>query len=143
MMSTRLLLCHEILKETGSMYLHCDPYANSYLRLLMDCVFGERNFRSQIIWHYENKLRDKRKRVWQSATDTILFYTKSDNYTWNPPYEKRDKPQKYAKIKKENGVKITVKYANGKTQYITSIEKLMDNVLRIPMLTGAKATDGI
>ena len=141
-MGVRLIECKRILKETGSIYLHCDHSANVYLRLLMNGIFGEENFRNEIIWHYENKLRDKRKRVWQNATDTILYYTKTANYTFNPPYEKLAKPKKYARIKKVDGVKVTVKDASGKTQYMFSEKKLVDNVLCIPMITGSKERTG-
>ena len=141
-MGVRLIECKRILKQTGSIYLHCDHSANVYLRLLMNGVFGEENFRNEIIWHYENKLRDKRKRVWQNATDTILYYTKTANYTFNSPYQKLAKPKKYAKIKKVDGVKVTVKDASGKTQYMFSEKKLVDNVLRIPMITGSKERTG-
>lgn len=141
-MGVRLIECKRILKQTGSIYLHCDHSANAYLRMLMNGIFGEENFRNEIIWHYENKLRDKRKRVWQNATDTILYYTKTANYTFNPPYQKLAKAKKYAKIKKVDGVKVTVKDASGKTQYMFSEKKLVDNVLRIPMITGSKERTG-
>ena len=94
------------------------------------------------MWHYKNKLRDKRKRIWQSAIDTIFFYTKTDDYTWNPQYEKLDKPKKYAKFKKVNGKKVTVRDENGNVEYMVSHEKLMDNVLEMPMLTSGKERVG-
>ena len=61
-MGVQLIECKRILKQTGSIYLHCGHLANTYLRLLMDGIFGEENFRNEIVWHYENKLRDKRKK---------------------------------------------------------------------------------
>ena len=141
-MAVRLIECHRILKPTGSIYLHCDPTANSYLRILMDAIWGNENRRGELVWHYKNKLRDKRKRIWQSATDTIFFYTKTDGYIWNPQYEKLDKPKKYARIRKVNGKKVTVRDANGNVEYVVSHEKLMDNVLEMPMLTGGKERTG-
>ena len=83
MMATRILLCHEILKETGSMYLHCDHHANSYLRLLMDIIFGEENFRNQIIWRRSHRSDGKH---FGNVADHILFYSKTDNYTWNDQF---------------------------------------------------------
>ena len=83
MMAVRLLEMRRGLKETGSIYLHCDPTASHYLKLLMDAVFGAGNFRSEITW--------KRTTAHSSANrfgpnyDTILFYTKSESYTWNSP----------------------------------------------------------
>ncbi len=83
MMATRILLCHEILKDTGSMYLHCDHHANSYLRLLMDIIFGEENFRNQIVWRRSNRSDGKH---FGNVADHILFYSKTDNYTWNDQF---------------------------------------------------------
>ena len=51
-MAIRLIECHRVLKETGSLYLHCDPTMSHYLKLLLDCVFGEKNFRNEIVWGY-------------------------------------------------------------------------------------------
>ena len=141
-MGVRLIEMRRILKDTGSLYLHCDPTADSYLRVLMDSIFGPKNFRNAIYWHYENKLRDSRKRVWQSATDTLLFYTKTDKRVFNSQRVKLSAPKKYAMIKKADGRKVTVRDAEGNVQYVFSTEKLMDNVLTIPMLTGGKERVG-
>jgi adenine specific DNA methylase Mod len=84
MMAPRLVELHKALKPTGSIYLHCDPAASHYLKVLMDAVFGVENFRNEIIW--------KRTGAHSSAHragpvhDVILFYTKSDRYTWNRVY---------------------------------------------------------
>ncbi len=75
MMASRLLLCHELLKETGSIFLHCDHSANGYLRMLMDFIFGKENFRNQIVWYYKNASRGKRN--WAKSHDTILYYAKN------------------------------------------------------------------
>ncbi len=74
-MASRLLLCHEILKETGSIFLHCDHSANGYLRMLMDAIFGRENFRNEIVWWYKNASRGKRN--WAKSHDTILYYAKN------------------------------------------------------------------
>ena len=55
-MAIRLIECQRILKDTGSLYLHCDPTMSHYLKLLLDVIFGEKNFRNEIIWHYYNKM---------------------------------------------------------------------------------------
>ena len=73
-MGVRLIECKRILKETGSIYLHCDHSANAYLRMLMDGIFGEQNFRNQIAWYYKNASRGKYN--WAKAYDTILYYAK-------------------------------------------------------------------
>ena len=78
-MATRLIECHRLLKETGSMYLHCDHSANAYLRMLMDGIFKEKNFRNEIVWHYPNRLSQKGF-PFPRLHDTILCYSKSENY---------------------------------------------------------------
>lgn len=80
-MAVRLLECRRILKETGSIYLHCDHSANAYLRLLMDGVFGEQNFRNEIIWCY-SKWSNIANRF-QQNTDTILYFAKSEAATFH------------------------------------------------------------
>ena len=81
-MEPKIRECHRILKATGSMYLHCDWHANAHLRLLMDGIFGENNFRNEIIWCY-SRATSPRQKVWGRMHDTLFFYTKSDNYTFN------------------------------------------------------------
>ncbi len=76
-MNARLAECRRLLKLTGSLYLHCDWHAGHYLKIELDKLFGYHCFRNQIIWHYENKLRDKRKMRFQQAYDMILCYGKS------------------------------------------------------------------
>ena len=76
MMATRILQRHELLKETGSMFLHCVPTANAYLRMLMNCVFGNKNFRNEIVWSYK-RWSTKMIRAFPRLHDTILFYAKS------------------------------------------------------------------
>jgi adenine specific DNA methylase Mod len=83
MMGRRLLELHRVLKPTGSLYLHCDPTASHYLKVLMDRVFGPEFFRSEIIWRRTGS-HNKASR-WAPIHDTLLFYVKSEKYTWNNP----------------------------------------------------------
>lgn len=83
MMAIRLVEMHRILKPTGSIYLHCDPTASHYLKLTMDAVFSPVNFRNEIIWRRSGS-HGKMKR-YAPIHDVILFYTKSDSWTWNHP----------------------------------------------------------
>jgi DNA modification methylase len=83
MMAPRLVILREALKPTGSLYLHCDPTASHYLKLLLDAVFGPKRFRNEITWR-RTGAHGKAKR-WGPIHDTILFYTRSDEYTWNHP----------------------------------------------------------
>ena len=91
-MAVRLLECHRVLKPTGSIYVHCDDHANSYLRLLLDAVFGAENYRNQIIWKRSSAHSDTRqgRRQHGRIVDNILFYSKSNKWTWNPIYTDYD-----------------------------------------------------
>jgi site-specific DNA-methyltransferase (adenine-specific) len=81
MMAPRLVELRRVLKETGSIYLHCDPTASHYLKILMDAVFGPQSFRSEIVWKRTNTHSDAKR--WSPVADTILYYTKGDATTWN------------------------------------------------------------
>lgn len=82
-MALRILEIHRVLKAAGSVYLHCDPTASHYLKMLMDAIFLPTNFRSEIIWRRTGS-HNKAKR-WAPIHDVIFFYTKSSTYTWNSP----------------------------------------------------------
>ncbi len=92
MMAVRLLEMRRVLKDTGSVYLHCDPTASHYLKLIMDAVFGSGNFRSEISWKRTSAHSDTRqgRRQHGRVRDTILFYTNSADWTWNPIYTSYD-----------------------------------------------------
>ncbi len=84
MMTARLIELHRVLKPTGSLYLHCDPTASHYLKIVLDTIFGFENFRNEIIWQRTNVHSDSK--TWSADGDTILFFSKSDEFTWNPIY---------------------------------------------------------
>ena len=81
MMAVRLVELHRVLKPTGSLYLHCDPTASHYLKLVLDAVFGADQFRSEIIWKRSSS--HNRAKRWGPVHDTILYYTVSEEYVWN------------------------------------------------------------
>ncbi len=81
-MAARLLEMNRILKDTGSIYLHCDPTMSHYLKLVMDAVFGKVNFRNEVVWHYQTGGASKKR--YAQKHDTILFYTKSEQYNFDP-----------------------------------------------------------
>ncbi|WP_263366791.1 DNA methyltransferase [Edaphobacter bradus] len=83
MMAPRLVELRRVLKETGSIYLHCDPTASHYLKLLLDGCFGAENFRSEIIWRRSSG-HNKLSRQFGPIHDTILFYAKSDASYFRP-----------------------------------------------------------
>ena len=83
MMAVRLLEMHRVLKVTGSIYLHCDDTATHYLKLLMDAVFGAGQFRNSIVWKRFNFHSDAKR--FGRVSDALLFYSKTDAYTFNRP----------------------------------------------------------
>ena len=89
MMGVRLLEMKRMLKETGSIYLHCDPTASHYLKLLMDAVFGAENFRSEITWRRTNS-KGLAFKGYPNNADYLLYYTKSSEYVWERPFRPYD-----------------------------------------------------
>ena len=81
MMAPRLVELRRALKPTGSLYLHCDPTASHYLKLLLDAVFGKDCYRSEIVWKRTSAHSAARR--WNDVHDTLLYYTKSQDYVWN------------------------------------------------------------
>ena len=92
MMAVRLMEMRRVLKPTGSIYLHCDPTAGHYLKLLMDAVFGADKFASEITWKRTSAHSDTRqgRRQHGRVRDLLLFYTKSEEWVWNPVYTDYD-----------------------------------------------------
>jgi DNA modification methylase len=83
MMAVRLVELHRVLKSTGSLYLHCDPTASHYLRLILDAVFGGDRFQNEIIWKRTTAHSSAKK--WAPVHDVLLYYTKSNTSVWNSP----------------------------------------------------------
>jgi DNA modification methylase len=108
MMAPRLVDLRRVMRTTGSIYLHCDPTASHYIKLLMDAVFGPQCFRSEIIWKRSSAHSDTKqgRRQHGRIHDVLLFYTKSDSWTWNPqytPYDDEYVEQFYRHVEKGTG----------------------------------------
>ena len=101
-MAVRLIEMHRILKPTGSIYLHCDPTMSHYLKLVMDAVFGKRNFRNEIVWQRTNAHNLKAK-YFSKTHDVLLFYSKDKDYTWNNQYTDYSQAQLSRYKKDETG----------------------------------------
>jgi DNA modification methylase len=88
MMAVRLVELHRVLKPTGSLYLHCDPTASHYLRLVLDTIFGPQNFRNEITWKRSSAHSDTKQGAqhYGRVTDTLLFYSKGRDITWNQQF---------------------------------------------------------
>jgi len=89
MMAIRLLELHRVLKPTGNIYLHCDPTASHYLKLILDSIFGGRNFVNEVIWKLSTAHSDRAQgsKHFGRLHDTLLVYAKSPEYVWNQAYQ--------------------------------------------------------
>ncbi len=98
MMAPRLVELWRVLKPTGSLYLHCDPTASHYLKVMLDVIFGARNFRNEIVWERDpaGKGAKRASRQWPRNIDILLFYTKSDTYCFYQQYAPLSEEQKRA-----------------------------------------------
>ncbi|MEM9951667.1 MAG: DNA methyltransferase [Chloroflexota bacterium] len=122
MMTARLVELHRVLKPTGSLYLHCDPTASHYLKIMLDAIFGPTMFRNEIIWRRTGSHNTRRS--YGPIHDVILYYTKSNDYTFNVvrrPYMKKHVESRY-----------TLDETTGKYKFTSG-----GNIL-----TGAGATNG-
>lgn len=111
MMAPRLIELKRVLKTTGSIYLHCDPTASHYLKILMDSVFGVKNFRNEAIWHYKRWPAGKSQ--FQRMHDVLLFYSKQQGQnTFNIQLE----PLTEGTLKRWHGQKSRVEFKDGVRQ---------------------------
>lgn len=145
MLYPRLQLMKRLLADDGTIYIHCDRHANSYIRSMMDEIFGKDNFANEIIWNKGFRGTES-KRIYQHAHDTILWYVKSDKYIWNQPrteyrdvdmkrYNKVDEDgRRYALIKRRR-TDGSIYY--GKT-YFNPKGKKSNDIIDIPIMA---ATD--
>ncbi len=128
MMAARLVELHRVLKPTGSLYLHCDPTASHYLKIVLDSIFEPQNFRNEIVWkrsdaHNDTKQGGKR---YGRIHDVILFYTRGNEWTWNPiytPLSDKTKEGWYRNVEEGTGrlynkADLTAAKPGGDTSYI-------------------------
>ena len=129
-MAQRIVEMHRILKETGSLYLHCDPTASHYLKNLLDSIFGKNNFRNEIVWAYHRWT--SASTAFQRTHDIILFYAKNKNLiefnVQSEPYSKQSKHKAKRFTKIESG-KLIQNYTEDSVR-----EKSMRDVWEISIL---------
>jgi site-specific DNA-methyltransferase (adenine-specific) len=103
MMSARLIELHRVLKPTGSLYLHCDPTASHYLKVILDVIFDAKNFRNEIIWKRTSAHSDSK--TCGNTHDVLLLYAKSQKFLWNKQYQDYDESyiQSHYRRVDENG----------------------------------------
>jgi DNA modification methylase len=92
MMAERLIEMHQVLKPTGSLYLHCDPTASHYLKFILDIIFEPKNYRDEITWKRSSAHSDTKqgRKAYGSIIDILLYYTKSDDFTFNTQFTQYD-----------------------------------------------------
>jgi site-specific DNA-methyltransferase (adenine-specific) len=114
-MESVLLQCQKVLKNTGSIFLHCDKSASHHLRVLLDKVFGEDNFQSEIIWSYKRWSNSKKGLL--NSHQTIYFYSKTDNFKFNTIYTDYSPTTNIDQI-----LQARVRNGNGKVAYLRDEE---------------------
>ncbi len=127
MMTPRLLEMKRVLKDSGTIYLHCDPTASHYLKLLMDAIFGVENFRNEIIWSYKDP-SGKTTRFFRRKHDTILFYSKTNDYFFNADAVRVP----YAKSTQEQITRGTISF--GRKSKGHPLGKIREDVWEIPII---------
>jgi site-specific DNA-methyltransferase (adenine-specific) len=134
MMTLRLVELHQVLKPTGSFYLHCDATASHYLKIILDQIFGNESFRNEIIWHY--KRWPAKQKNFQKMHDVILFYSKEKQAnTFNVIYEELSE----GTLKRWKGKKSRVEF-EGERRLVTQMTneespgRPADDVWNIPVI---------
>jgi len=141
-MRERIVFIHKKLKDTGSFYLHCDWHASHYLKIACDEIFGEENFRNEIIWRYRRW--PAKSRNFQRMHDAILWYSKSDGWTWNQLYEEKSA----STLKAFGDTKLTTEITErGTVKKVRTDQKSlgtnMSDVWEIPVIQGSAAKERI
>ena len=149
-MVIRMMECHRVLKPTGSIYLHCDPTMSHYLKVAMDCIFKEDYFRNEIIWKY-GKVSNANAKKFLREHDTILFYSKSRNFQFNPQFDSvlSDRKKQLIDIgyntKNMDGQRYLYIYDDAKVKRRESLGKLdrkdFDIVKEVDTTVGNRITD--
>lgn len=134
-MYENLMAIKSVMSDTASIYVHLDWHIGHYVKILMDEVFGEDNFRNEIIWHYTNKMSGSiSPHDFVCEHDTIFRYSKSDNYAFNVIAEERDLPVMQSKRIKVNGKNMRARDEDGNIIYEVSNTKKIKDVWTIPYI---------
>ncbi|HMS31977.1 MAG TPA: site-specific DNA-methyltransferase [Candidatus Saccharibacteria bacterium] len=139
MIYERLLIMRDLLAEDGSVFVHCDWRLSGYMRVILEEVFGQNNFKNELVVHYTAVgLKAKSKKFHQN-TESIFFYTKDKSKSiYNEVYEKLDTPRTASKhvFDSKTGKASRVRDENGKIAYFEVWENKVDNFIEIPALRG-------
>jgi len=132
MLYPRLLLMKEMLSNRGSIYVHIDWHVNSYVKIILDDIFGKENFRNEVIWYYPNSGLKARSKKFHQVTDTIYYYVKdSTDFTFNHIFRKRKDGQSKQAKRKFNP--ITKKADMVRDEFGRIVYQITDEVLENSM----------
>lgn len=134
----RFVLLREVMSDDGVIYVHLDWKKSHYARVVLDEVFGEKRFRNEIAWHYYNRLPSGGG-IFESKHDTLLVYSKSNRWFFEPQFEKRDEVFMKKKQVKVNGKSMNARDDDGNLIYLELDKRKVDDVWRIPLLVRTAA----
>ncbi|MGL2912169.1 site-specific DNA-methyltransferase [Helicobacter pylori] len=141
LMHNRLELAYDFLSSQGSFYLHLDNNANYLGRMLLNDIFGKENFRNEIIWYYSNKMANSGN-SFAKNTETILNYSKNEEYIFYRQKEPRSEPVLLSKREGRDGKNMRARDENGKIIYELSHERYVDTLWNIPII-GSTSTERV
>ncbi len=141
LMHNRLQLAYDFLSSQGSFYLHLDNNANYLGRMLLNDIFGKENFRNEIIWYYSNKMANSGN-SFAKNTETILNYSKNEEYIFYRQKEPRSEPVLLSKREGRDGKNMRARDENGKVIYELSHERYVDTLWNIPII-GSTSTERV
>ncbi len=141
LMHNRLELAYSFLSSQGSFYLHLDNNANYLGRILLNDIFGKENFRNEIIWYYSNKMANSGN-SFAKNTETILNYSKSEQYIFYRQKEPRSEPVLLSKREGRDGKNMRARDENGKVIYELSHERYVDTLWNIAII-GSTSTERV
>ncbi|MBH0241462.1 site-specific DNA-methyltransferase [Helicobacter pylori] len=141
LMHNRLQLAYDFLSSQGSFYLHLDNNANYLGRMLLNDIFGKENFRNEIIWYYSNKMANSGN-SFAKNTETILNYSKGEEYIFYRQKEPRSEPVLLSKREGRDGKNMRARDENGKVIYKLSHERYVDTLWNIAII-GSTSTERV
>ncbi|MDU9764942.1 site-specific DNA-methyltransferase [Helicobacter pylori] len=141
LMHNRLELAYDFLSPQGSFYLHLDNNANYLGRMLLNDIFGKENFRNEIIWYYSNKMANSGN-SFAKNTETILNYSKGEEYIFYRQKEPRSEPVLLSKREGRDGKNMRARDENGKVIYELSHERYVDTLWNIAII-GSTSTERV
>ena len=134
-MYENLMAIKSVMSDTASIYVHLDYHIGHYVKILLDEIFGEENFRNEIIWYYTNKMSGSTSpHDFVCEHDTIYRYTKSEDYLYNVVTEEREQAVKQSKRVKVDGKNMRARDEDGNIIYEISTDKKVKDVWQIPYI---------